>query len=100
VVDQDGDLPKEKEPVPGDAKWYTRQLTPEEIKNFIDEALVGKENWKAYIGKITHEAHQRIRDFSGKIMSNIMLESGSVRHCINKPSHNLREDDLLNQNNE
>jgi hypothetical protein len=28
-------------------------------------------------------------------MSNIMLESGTVRHAINKPSHNLRENDLL-----
>jgi hypothetical protein len=24
-----------------------------------------------------------------------MLESGTVRHSINKPSHNLRENDLL-----
>jgi hypothetical protein len=24
-----------------------------------------------------------------------MLESGTIRHCINKPSHNLRENDLF-----
>jgi hypothetical protein len=28
------------------------------------------------------------------LMSNIMLESGTLRHCINKPSRNLRENDI------
>jgi hypothetical protein len=88
-------LAKEKELMPGGAKWYTRQLTREEFKNFISEALSGKENRKAHIGMITHEAHRRIKGVCGKMMSNIMLESGTIRHCINKPSHNLRENDLL-----
>jgi hypothetical protein len=142
-VDKDGNLKEGKEFIPGDTKWYNRQLTPEELKNFIaaslavcrtscvkpqkiaDQAifypansesspiigdflrhqaqkihkcnrlLADTENSKAYIGTITHEARQRIKDVSGKIMSNIMLESGNVRHCMNKPSHNLRENDLL-----
>jgi hypothetical protein len=92
-VDKNGNLTKET--VKGGPKWYSRQLIDEELKNFIAEALTGKENRKVYIGIVTHEAHQRIKNVCGKIMSNIMLESGTVRHAVNKPSHNLRENDLL-----
>jgi hypothetical protein len=47
----------EKELIPGEAKWHTRRLNQEEFKDFISEALSGKENRKAHIGMITHEAH-------------------------------------------
>jgi hypothetical protein len=69
--------------------------SPGRVRNFITESLSGKENRKAYVGIISHEAHQRIKDVSGKIISNIMFESGFVRHAANKPSHNLRENDFL-----
>jgi hypothetical protein len=91
LSEKDGVVEKE----PSEAKWYTRQLTQEEFINFISESLANKENRKAHIGMITYEAHQRIKDVCGKMMSNIMLESGTVRHCINKSSHNLWENDIL-----
>jgi hypothetical protein len=75
-IDRDGNLAKEEaETVKNGLKWYSRQLTSNEFKNFITEAMNSKENRKAYIGIVTHEARQRIKDVSGKIMSNIILKA-------------------------
>jgi hypothetical protein len=76
-------------------KWYKHQLVQEELKSFIEEVKSGKENRKAFIGRINPEAAQRIKDVCRKNVSNIMIESESVRHSLNKASHNLRDGDLL-----
>ena len=76
-------------------KWYLHQLTTEELKIFIEEAKKGKENKKAFIGVVTFEAAQRIKNVCGKKVVNIMLESEGVRHSYRRTDHNLQDDDLL-----
>jgi hypothetical protein len=75
--------------------WYSRQITPHELKQFIDEAKSGKDNKKAFIGKVKPDAAKRIKEVCGKDVSNIMLESEGVRHSYKRTDHNLRDDDLL-----
>ena len=75
--------------------WYQKQLTNDELKAFIEEARLGKDNFKAFIGIIEPDAVKRIEDVCGKKIRKIMIESGSIRHSYKKSSHNLKEDDLL-----
>ena len=76
-------------------KWYSHQLTLDELKKFVEEAKNGKENKKAFIGVVTPEAAKRIEGICGKRVANIMLESEGVRHSYRRADHNLQDDDLL-----
>jgi hypothetical protein len=76
-------------------KWYTHQLSPGELLDFIDEARNGNINKNAWIGVVRTEASERIEAVAGIRVSKIMIESGAVRHAYNKAHHLLEEDDLL-----
>jgi hypothetical protein len=75
--------------------WYSYQLTQNELKEFVEEALTGKSNNKAYIGTVTPATVQRIEVVCGKKVEKIMLESGAVRHSYSKDYHLLENDDVL-----
>ena len=75
--------------------WYIHQLTQDQLKLFIDEARIGKNNNKAFIGTVTPDAAQRIEAVCNTKVKNIMLESEGIRHSLKKASHNLRSNDLL-----
>ncbi|GHV76019.1 hypothetical protein AGMMS49942_08400 [Spirochaetia bacterium] len=75
--------------------WYLHRLSSLELEQFIDEARNGKENRKAFIGTVEHDAANRIKAVCGKDVSNIMLESEGVRHSYKRADHNLQDDDLL-----
>ncbi|GHV38097.1 hypothetical protein AGMMS49546_07790 [Spirochaetia bacterium] len=76
-------------------KWYSHQLSLQELKQFIDEARNGKNNKKVFIGNIIPEASERIKTICGKNVLRVMLESEGVRHSYKKAEHNLKDDDLL-----
>jgi len=80
---------KEKE------RWYQKQLTQEELKIFIKDALTGRKNNKAFIGTIGQEAVEKIESMCGKKVGKIMIESEGIRHAYKKAGHNLKNDDLL-----
>jgi hypothetical protein len=75
--------------------WYIHQLTQDQLNLFIDEARIGKNNNKAFIGTVTPDAAQRIEAVCNIKVKNIMLESEGIRHSLKKASHNLRSNDLL-----
>jgi len=75
--------------------WYSRQLTQEELKVFVEEARTGKNNVNAFIGTVAPAAAQRIETVCNKKVEKIMLESGAVRHAFKKANHKLKDDDLL-----
>jgi hypothetical protein len=81
--------------VAGNEKWFDRQLSIEEFRNFVAEARAGKSNTKVYIGDVQPEASQRISAVSGKSVSHIMLESEAVRHSYGKAHHLLENDDIF-----
>jgi hypothetical protein len=76
-------------------KWYSHQLSTDELKQFVEEAKKGKDNNKALIGTVTREIAGKIKDLCGKDVKAIILESSSVRHAHSKKNHNLEDDDLL-----
>jgi hypothetical protein len=71
------------------------QLSPKELKQFIDEARNGKDNHRAFIGTVKPETIRKIKEISEEAVSNIMLDSEHIRHSYNKTSHNLESDDVL-----
>ena len=75
--------------------WYLHQLTVDELKFFVGEARIGKNNEKAYIGIITLAAAKRIEAVCGIKVEKVMLESGSVRHSYGKDCHLLENDDIF-----
>jgi hypothetical protein len=75
--------------------WYSHQLTRNELKEFVEKAQDGKNNYKAYIGIVTPAAAQRIEITCGEKVGKIMLESGAIRHSYSKDYHMLEKDDVL-----
>jgi hypothetical protein len=75
--------------------WYMHQLSPDELRGFVEEARNGNTNKNAWIGIVQTEASERIKAAAGVRVSKIMIESGAVRHAYNKAHHLLEEDDLL-----
>jgi hypothetical protein len=76
-------------------KWYSRQLSEDELKQFINAERNGKANKKAFVGLVEQEAALKIKQICGKNIKGIMLESESIRHSYKKAEHNLFDDDLL-----
>ncbi|MDR1218361.1 MAG: hypothetical protein LBK73_01995 [Treponema sp.] len=76
-------------------KWFTRLLSTDELKAFIDNAKIGNKNEKAFIGLVMPDAAERIQAVCGQGVQKIMLESEAVRHSYRVAYHNLQDDDLL-----
>jgi hypothetical protein len=76
-------------------KWYSHQLTADELKMFVTDAKTGKANRKAFIGMVETNAAQRIWAVSGKKVTKIMLESDAIRHSYRVDHHNLKDNDML-----
>ncbi|MDR1215191.1 MAG: hypothetical protein LBK25_00755 [Treponema sp.] len=76
-------------------KWFTRLLSTNELKAFIDNAKIGNKNEKAFIGLVMPDAAERIQAVYGQGVKKIMLESEAVRHSYRVAYHNLQDDDLL-----
>jgi hypothetical protein len=81
--------------VKGKEHWYQKRLTQKEFMVFIQEALTGKNNNKAFIGTLEQKTVEKIESICGKKIGKIMIESEGIRHAYKKAGHNLKNDDLL-----
>ena len=77
------------------SRWFDHRLSTGELRQFVNEALEGKVNKKAFIGIVTPGAANRIESLCGKKVTAIMLESEAVRYSYGKSYHLLEKDDIL-----
>ncbi|WP_024469291.1 phage portal protein [Treponema pedis] len=76
-------------------KWYEKPpATKEEIIEFATRALDKNVNERLFIGYINKETQKRIKEITGLEAKTIILDSNSVRHALNKETHNITIEDL------
>jgi len=74
-----------------------RELTPSELKDFIDESMNNRHlpNKRVMIGTITADAQNRIEAVCGRKVKDIDTDRSGVIHALKKADHNLETEDLL-----
>ncbi|MGI5085856.1 hypothetical protein [Treponema putidum] len=76
-------------------KWYEKPpATKAELLDFATQALNKNANERLFIGYINTETQKRIKEITGLEAKTIILDSDSVRHSLNKETHNITIEDL------
>ena len=79
--------------------WYQHLLNRDELKIFIKESRIGKDNKQAFIGFVDEVTAKKIEEICGEKVKRIMIDSGAIRHSYRKESHHLSDNDLLSIEN-